>query len=176
MSAGRPTIFLVTVIAAALGGVARAQLTSRPGVGATSPNALNQQSETLEQIRQMEDQRRADDRARRRIEKALQADGHAGGPGQPLPPQVQIKNFMDAIKPRRQRFADFDKVVLQSNTPLTQSMLAVITASPYAADMAYYLGKHRDEAGAIAQLPPPEGGEAMKQIEGSMAVRDAVRR
>jgi hypothetical protein len=60
---------------------------------------------------------------------------------------------------------DFDAVVFADDLPMTIPMIGLIAESRYAADIAYYLGRHRDEAAAIAQKPLPEAGRAILAIE-----------
>jgi hypothetical protein len=144
---------LLTAIVIALAGAAHSQ-TQRPGVGATSPNFQNQNLETMEQIRLLDEQRRLEEQRRH---DALTA------------------KFMKAIKPRRHLFADFDHVVIHGKTPVTPGMLALMAESPYAADIAYYLGKHPEESGAIAQMQPAEASLAVRQLEATITDENAGR-
>ena len=91
-----------------------------------------------------------------------------------VPPQVA--KFIDAITPRRHLFADFDLVVLHGQAPMTLSLLALIAESPYAADIAYYLGKHQEQSGSIAQMQPEQARLALQQIESTVAAINPIRR
>ena len=54
-------------------------------------------------------------------------------------------------------------------------MLGMMAESPYAADIAYYLGKHPEISGALAQMPPVESGLALRQLGATIAAENAVR-
>jgi hypothetical protein len=153
MSTRNLRLFL-TAIAAALAGTAHSQM-QRPGLGATSPNFQNQNLETMEHIRLMDEQRQREESSRR---------------------DAQVAKFMKAIEPRKRRFADFDQVVIHGKTAVTPEMLALIAESPYAADIAYYLGKHPEQSGAIAQMQPAEAGLAVRRIEATVAAQETVLR
>jgi hypothetical protein len=93
------------------------------------------------------------------------ADVHAPpGPNQ-AERQAQGEKFMKAIQYRRYRWADFDKAVFTTEWPVSPDMVALMAESPYAADMAYYLAKHPNESAAIAQMPLPQAGSAMRAVE-----------
>jgi len=83
---------------------------------------------------------------------------------------------MKAIKPRKDRFADFDKVVIHGKTPVTPSMLGLMADSPYAADIAYFLGKHPEQSVAIARMAPAEASVAVHEIETTIAAENLVRK
>ena len=82
---------------------------------------------------------------------------------------------MEAIKSRKDLYPDFDKVVLHGNAPVTSSMLALMSESPYAADIAYYLGQHQEQSGAIAKMPQQQARSAIKQIEAAAAATNPIR-
>lgn len=73
-------------------------------------------------------------------------------------------------------YPDFDKVVLHGNAPVTPSMLGLMSESPYAADIAYYLGQHPEQSGAIARMPPEQVRSAIKQIEAAAAATNPIRK
>ena len=83
---------------------------------------------------------------------------------------------MEAIKSRKAMYPDFDKVVLHGNAPVTPSMLRLMSESPYAADIAYYLGQHPEQSGAIARMPPEQARSAIKQIESAAAATNPIRK
>ena len=89
--------------------------------------------------------------------------------------QAQVAKFMEAIKSRKDLYPDFDKVVLHGNAPVTSSMLALMSESPYAADIAYYLGQHQEQSGAIAKMPQQQARSAIKQIEAAAAATNPIR-
>ncbi len=176
MTTSRLLALFVPAIAIAAAGAAHAQLHR---VGPTNPDSLNQQRETMEQIRVMQDKQwRADELARRcaalpqnRPETGTQAPADCGEALQ----KAQVARFMAAIEPRRHRFADFDRVVFHGKTPLSQDMIALMAESPYAADIAYYLGQHPDQADAIARMHLSQAGLAVRQLAATIAAQDKAR-
>jgi len=147
------TLFLcLTGISVAFAGTAFSQI-QRPNVGPTNPDAQNRNLETMQEARLLNDQRRIDEEHRR---------------------NAQVAKFMKAIAPRKDRFPDFDQVVIHGKTPVSPTMLAIMADSPYAADIAYFLGKHSEQSGAIAQMAPVEAGKAMHQIEAEIAANNSV--
>jgi hypothetical protein len=110
-------------------------------------------------------QREAAGRATAPVKADSAVDVHAPpGPNQ-AERQAQGEKFMKAIQYRRYRWADFDKAVFTTEWPVSPDMVALMAESPYAADMAYYLAKHPNESAAIAQMPLPQAGEAMRAVE-----------
>jgi hypothetical protein len=57
---------------------------------------------------------------------------------------------------------------------MTLSLLGLMAESPYAADIAYYLGKHPEQAGAIAKMQPEPARSAVKEIEASVAATNPI--
>jgi hypothetical protein len=106
------------------------------------------------------------------VQAASAADVHVPpGPNQ-AERQAQGEKFMKAIQYRRYRWADFDKAVFSTGWPASPDMIALMAESPYAADMAYYLAKHPDEAGLISRMPLPQAGAAMREVEAKVAPTD----
>jgi hypothetical protein len=134
-------------------GALQAQFTPPPGL--TDPNRQN------EQIQQRADMQAANDQHAREQQTGTQA---------------VVANFLQAIKPRKHLFADFDQVVIHGKAPMTPDMLAMITPSPYAADIAYFLGSHPEQSGSIAQMPPDAGRAAIKEIEAAAAAKNPIHR
>jgi hypothetical protein len=161
---GKSLLRFLTAITITLTGTAHSQVL-RPGVGASSPNSQNQNLDTMQQIRLLEEQRQRDAQMQQRIPARDQAAA-----------QAQVAKFREAIKHRKHRFADFDQVVIHSKTPVTPAMLEMMAQSPYAADIAYYLGKHPEQSGAIAQMQPAEAGLAVRQLEATIAAENAGRK
>jgi hypothetical protein len=164
----------LTALAIALSATAYSQV--RPGVGPTSPNRQNQDLDTAQKIQLMDDQRRLEDLRRRDAQSKQSEQGSDGDPARdPAVVRAQVARFMEAIKRRRNRFADFDSVVIHGKTPMTPEMLGFIAESRYAADIAYYLGKHPEQSGAIAQMLPDEAGPAVRQLASTIAAENGVR-
>ncbi len=169
-------VLIMAAMAVALAGTAHSQI-QRPGVGPVNPDRQNQDLETRQQIQFLDEQRLLEEQ-RERDRRAQDAQqGNGGVPARdPAMVQAQVAKFMEAIKHRKHRFADFDQVVIHSKTPVTPEMLALMAESPYAADIAYYLGKHPEQSGAIAQMPPAEAGSAVRQLEATILAGSAVRK
>lgn len=75
-------------------------------------------------------------------------------------PQSSLANetmsrFQNAIKFRRYRYEDFDRVVFGNDLQISFDMVALMAESPYAADIAYYLGKHPDKSAAVSRMALP---------------------
>ena len=75
------------------------------------------------------------------------------------------KQFMTAIESRKGRWADFDEIVFKSNVTYSEDMLSLMAKSPYAADIAYYLGMHPHESAKYAGMPLEQSGPAIQAIE-----------
>ena len=151
----RALLILVCASAVTLPGSAHAQIQFPPGVGPTNPNRQNEDLETRQRILSLDEQNRLEEQRRH---------------------DDLVRKFMNAIKVRKYRFTDFDQVVIHGKMPMTPEMLAVIAESPYAADIAYYLGKHTDQSGAIALMPPKEARSALQQIESAIATENSAKK
>jgi antitoxin component of MazEF toxin-antitoxin module len=131
---------------------------------------LQNQQIAMENQRQREaTDRAAADSAAGRATAPMQADSAADVHALPGPNQAERQargeKFMRAIQYRRYRWADFDKVVFNTDWPVSPDMVALMAESPYAADMAYYLAKHPNESADIARMPLPRAGAAMREVE-----------
>jgi hypothetical protein len=69
------------------------------------------------------------------------------------------------FKYRRYKYEDFNEVVYDDNLSITLDMIALMSESEYAADIAYYLGKHPDETAAVSKMALPQAGAAIFAIE-----------
>ena len=56
-------------------------------------------------------------------------------------------------------------MVFDEELQISLDMVALMAESRYAADIAYYLGKHPEESARISQMPLPEAGKAIFDIE-----------
>lgn len=70
----------------------------------------------------------------------------------------------------RTRYADFDKIVNDPSLPIAQHVAQMVAGSDQGADVAYYLGTHRQEAARISQLPPLEAARALGAIEARLSL------
>lgn len=68
------------------------------------------------------------------------------------------------------RYPDFEAVAFNSTIPISASMAEVMQDSEKGVDIAYYLGKNREEAARIAQLPPLQAARAIGLIEAKLTV------
>ena len=144
----RNTLYVAT-LAVAFAGAAAAQMTGAPAVdGSRDPNADNRQREIQREMLQLEDQRRSDAEHR-----------------------ALVDRFMAAVQPRKWHYADFDQVVAHGKAPMSPQVLELIAQSYYAADIAYYLGKHPDQAMMISRMPKPDATQAVKTIESTLIAR-----
>lgn len=75
------------------------------------------------------------------------------------------QKWLEKAKPRMGLYPDFAKVVFEGDVAITPAMVMLMSASNYAADIAYYLGTHKAESLAIAQLPLLEAARAIDAIE-----------
>lgn len=73
------------------------------------------------------------------------------------------------IEDGRERYADFDEVVLAPDAPITPLALEIIAASDKGADLAYWLGSHREEAARIAAMSPFAQARELGLIEGRLS-------
>ena len=139
----------VATLAIAFAGPAAAQMMGAPAAdGSRDPNADNRQREILQEMQRLQDQRRSDEEHRALVEK-----------------------FMAAVKPRQWHYADFDQVVLHGKAPMSAQVMELIAQSYYAADIAYYLGKHPDQSMTISRMPKPDATQAVKTIESTLIAR-----
>ena len=63
---------------------------------------------------------------------------------------------------------------MSASTP--QYDVVIIGAGVHGLAIAYYLGKHPEQSGAIAQMPPAEAGSAVRQLEATILAGSAVRK
>ena len=79
--------------------------------------------------------------------------------------------YFDAIKYRRFRWPDFYMATV--GLRLTTDMMGLMAESCYAADIAYYLGQHRDCAAQLSARPLPNAAAAITDIEAQVAQSDS---
>ena len=60
----------------------------------------------------------------------------------------------------REKYNDFDSVVLQNHVPITQPMLQIMANCEHPESIAYYLGKNLTEATAISRMSPIQATRA----------------
>lgn len=67
------------------------------------------------------------------------------------------------------RYADFEKVALSDEVPVTKTMGELIKTSDVGADVAYFLGQNRALAAQIAAMNTVETARAIGRIEASLS-------
>lgn len=73
--------------------------------------------------------------------------------------------FNLAAASRKYLYPDFDSVAYAQDVTITIDMIKLMTGSPFAADIAYYLGKNKVEAAAISKMPMLQASKAIMNIE-----------
>ncbi len=83
----------------------------------------------------------------------------------PAEPPNYGQRWLEKARPRMGLFPNFAKVVFESDVTITPDMVMLMSSSDYAADIAYFLGTHKAELLAIAQLPLLDAARALSDIE-----------
>lgn len=84
--------------------------------------------------------------------------------------QEAAENWQSQVAEAKARYADFDTVALDPRVPINDDMAGIIATSDVAADVAYWLGLHRQEAAKIAQMEPLEMARTLGQIEARVSL------
>lgn len=79
----------------------------------------------------------------------------------------RVKTYAEKANKAREVYTDFDEVVDQ-DLPVSRAMIEVITESELGADIAYYLGKHPQDAIRIAALSPLAAAREIGKIEAKL--------
>lgn len=80
--------------------------------------------------------------------------------------QSSIDGFIDETTiAGREKYNDFDSVVLQNHVPITQPMLQIMQNCEHPESIAYYLGKNLKDATAISRMSPIQQVRAITNIE-----------
>lgn len=138
-----------------------------PNAGATFMEAFNRarrEKEEAERAR-LEAERLAAERNRPQSQSYATQQG-AGA----LPPSSYGQAWLASANQRRHLFPDFDKVVFAPDVRITDEMVMLMSSSPYAADIAYYLATHKAESLAISRLPLLDAARAIDGIERQIKV------
>jgi hypothetical protein len=126
-------------------------------------NAQAQAEQAAAQRRFIEEQTRALQlENRRREEQALKAQAPKIPIEQPPPYMLQ---WLKSAHPRMHLFPDFQEVVFSQDLAISDDMIKLMAASPFAADIAYYLGAHKIEAMAIKTMSLADASQAISGIE-----------
>ncbi len=128
-----------------------------------------QQMQQMEQIRaiqlqnqMLEDQRRAQQlqNQQREEEARRQQSQQVAQPADPI-----IDEWLKVAAPRMSLYPDFEKVVFASDVSINMDMIRLMTSSPLAADIAYYLGSNKLEALAISKMNLADASKSIDRIE-----------
>ncbi len=116
-----------------------------------------QNEQAQAQQRQMQQQARAEERQR--------IEARERQPQTVNQPDPVIDEWLKAASTRMGLFPDFEKVVFASDVPITTDMIRLMTPSPLAADIAYYLGTNKLESLAISKMTLVEAARSIDRIE-----------
>lgn len=78
--------------------------------------------------------------------------------------ETRTQTVKTQVEAARAKHADYDQVVTNDVT-VSPAMAEMMVGSEHGAEIAYYLGKHRDEAAKIAKMSPAQAGAALARIE-----------
>ena len=95
----------------------------------------------------------------------ISGQGQPNAPTQATPPSNYGQIWLANAEKRRHLFRDFDKVVFAPDVKISEEMVMFMSSSPYAADIAYYLGTHKAESLAISRMPLLDAARAIDVIE-----------
>jgi TolA-binding protein len=115
------------------------------------------------QLRQMEEQRRAQERQRQQQIEERQKQSQSANQTDPI-----IDEWLKAAAPRMSLYPDFEKVVFANDLAITTDMIRLMTPSPLAADIAYYLGSNKLESLAITKMSLVEAARSIDRIEAKL--------
>jgi len=73
--------------------------------------------------------------------------------------------WLKSAQPRMHLFPDFQQVVFSQDLAISDDMIEIMAPSPFAADIAYYLGTHKIEAMAIKTMSLADASQAISGIE-----------
>jgi preprotein translocase subunit SecD len=76
-----------------------------------------------------------------------------------------VRKFSTRSNEARTKYSDYDQVIQKAYVPPNSAMEQAILLSEKGADVAYYLGKHPDEAQRIAQMPAMQAVMEMARVE-----------
>lgn len=80
-----------------------------------------------------------------------------------------VSEFQARADEARNRYEDFDLVVSDPTTPITPVMADAIVQSAAGHEVAYYLGRNKQEAARIARLPPLGQAMEIARLESRLA-------
>ena len=73
--------------------------------------------------------------------------------------------FHEKVESARDKYDDFEAVAFNPDIPITNAMAEIIRDSDAGTDLAYYLGKNREEAVRISEMTIAQQGAALARLE-----------
>lgn len=152
-----------------------------PTVELMNPMVIAQQMQAIQAARAQAERDRTEAQLLYEQNRALQRQNDATSnkvtiAPPPVAPPGALPSYMQewlvAAQPRMHLFDDFDAVVFAPDVSISDDMIKFMAAhhSPLAADVAYYLGKHKAEALAISQMPSIKQAAAIHSIEYRLSI------
>lgn len=124
-----------------------------------------QQAMQIEQIRALRMQNEQAEAQRRHMEEQARAQEKQRQPPANNQSDPVIDEWLKAAAPRMGLYQDFEKIVFSPDVPITTDMIRLMTPSPLAADIAYYLGTNKTESLAITKMSLVEAARSIDRIE-----------
>jgi len=75
------------------------------------------------------------------------------------------ESFHEKVERVREKYDDFDAVAFNPDIPVSNAMAEIIRSSDVGPDLAYYLGKNREEAVRISEMTVAQQGAALARLE-----------
>ena len=75
------------------------------------------------------------------------------------------ESFHEKVESVREKYDDFDVVAFNPDIPVSNAMAEIIRSSDVGPDLAYYLGKNREEAVRISEMTVAQQGAALARLE-----------
>lgn len=174
-----PTIFISTSISAA--GLDYSIISGfKPTVELEDPSIQMQRAESIrmqqEQIRLMQEQRREleyrnnQQRENQQREEQQRINSEMTIAKDKSKLDSVMQEWLKMASPRLHLFPDFDAVVYSKEVAINTDMIMIMSKSKYAADIAYYFGKHKTESLAISQMPFLEASTAISNVENRIKI------
>ena len=82
-----------------------------------------------------------------------------------------LDDVNDAFEDSRKVYTDFDEVVTAKDVQITKDMVKALAETDDPGEVAYYLGKHKDEASRIAGMKPLAQAREIGKLEAKLANR-----
>lgn len=112
--------------------------------------------------------RNMDTRATKEIEEAAQAEQERVKQLKERQKAELAQSWADQVEDAKTRYADFEKVVYTA--PISDSVAEMVAGSDIGADLAYYLGMHRDYAAALSRAHPIEAAREIGRLEARLSL------